>query len=246
VVDLSSQVVNAGPSQDVVDNPTNGLVTPYLIVDHNELSCFVKNLVKRHFNVVDPDGLVFSSPVISFRRAPNLRNMLVNIGVGSQASGSAHSLQDSIQNAPIVHTMDWLGQSPCLAPRCLLCKQLPTVSSLSFPEFNFNWELRGNFSCKSMNCVYLAVCGICDLKYVGETLNFRKRMNGHNSQQNTLPASSFYKHRESTGHVFRDFKLYILRANLRDKDDLRNWEAFFIDRLHTLTPLGLNVIESSI
>jgi hypothetical protein len=71
-------------------------------------------------------------------------------------------------------------------------------------------------------------------------VDFRSRMNNHNSQQFSSPACAFFRHRVSSGHLFRDFDLFILRANLRDKDELRRWERFFIHRLHSLFPNGLN------
>jgi hypothetical protein len=46
-----------------------------------------------------------------------------------------------------------------------------------------------------------------------------------------------------TGHSFRDLSLYILRANLLNKDDMRNWERFFMDRLGSLWPFGLNTLD---
>jgi hypothetical protein len=226
------------------------LVTPFLIVDHNQLSQTVKHIVHKHFNVVDPEKKIFNSPIISYRRAPNLNNSLVNIRrnndttfnpcsgsvsvrttlpSSSSSSSSSVTVSSSVSSlsASTSCSLPSVGQLPCAGKRCLLCAQLQPTVSLSFPQFNFSWNLRGPFDCNSTNCVYLAVCSLCDLKYVGETVNFRDRMNGHSSQQYSLPRSSFYKHREDTGHNFRNFKLYILRSNLTNKDDLRNWEAFF-------------------
>jgi hypothetical protein len=220
----SSSLASTGSTDTDALNPT--LVTPYLVIDFNQVSDTVKQIVHRHFSVVDPDNKVFTKPIISYRRSANLQNSLVNVK----------------RNVGV--TLTTSGQLPCSGSRCLLCLQFPSTSNLSFPELNFSWSIRGPADCNSRNCVYLAVCGLCNMKYVGETLNFRLRMNLHNSQQHSTPSCSFFKHRMATGHVFRDFKLYVLRSNLVDKEDMRSWEAFFIDRLHTMHPLGLNYLEN--
>jgi hypothetical protein len=136
------------------------------------------------------------------------------------------------------------GSFPCQGRTdCLLCEQLFPIRQikLNINRGFFTWDIRGDFNCNSINCVYLAICNICDMRYVGETFNFRDRMNNHASQQFSNPSSSFYKHRMLTNHNFRDFRLIILMGNLsRDKTILRNWESFFIDRLETLHPVGLN------
>jgi hypothetical protein len=221
----------SGPDMDIdgiLDGGSPQKIKPYLVIDHNQMSNDIKRVVQRHFPVLDPEGSFFSPITISYRRARNLRNLLVNIRTEGNVG---------------LESFD--GQSPCGASRCLLCLQLPCVKSLSFESVNFGWTLRGSFNCNAKNCVYLAICRNCEIKYVGETYNFRSRMNGHSAQQDTLPASAFYKHKLDTGHSFRDFDLYLLRTNLLDKTDMWRWEAFFMYRLNTYWPMGLNFKEGS-
>jgi hypothetical protein len=203
------------------------LVTPYLIVDYNQFSDVIKKAVAKHFHVVDPIGHIFKHPIISYRRAENLADILVNV-------------KRDMSSAP---TSEVFGQKPCGGPRCRLCVQLPHISIISFPNRTFKWTIKKLVDCNAKNCVYLAVCEKCDVRYVGESFDFRHRMNNHNSQQFTLPSTAFFRHRLGTDHYFRDFKLYILRSNLRDKDEMRRWERFFIHRFRTLDPLGLNRLE---
>jgi hypothetical protein len=207
--------------------PMSELITPYFSTDFSQFSNLIKKVIFKHFHLVDPEGKIFSRPIISYRRAENFSDLLVNIR------------RTEINNMNEEH----IGQKPCMGNRCLLCKQLAIRSVVSLPDSLFTWTIKNSVNCNSTNCVYLAICKKCNIRYVGETLNFRSRMNLHNSQQFTLPASAFFRHRTATGHVFRDFELIILRSNLRDKDDLRRWERFFIDRLHSLIPNGLNKLE---
>jgi hypothetical protein len=108
----------------------------------------------------------------------------------------------------------------------------------------FKWEIRGDFNCNAHNCIYLAICRHCNIRYVGNTFDFRLRMNNHASQQYSNNSCSFFKHRQLTNHNFRDFNLFVVMGNLpRDKIILKDWESFFIDRFDTLHPIGLNFQE---
>jgi hypothetical protein len=227
-----SDVLTDTVVEDVVDltvggvEVSNTLVTPFLTIDYNQFSSTIKSLVLKHFHVVDPGRNIFNLPTISYRRAENFRDKLVSIrrkntGVGGLAG----------------------GQEPCKGARCGLCVQLPSTTNVSFADSSFTWTIRSLVNCNSRNCVYLAVCRLCGLKYVGETVDFRLRMNNHRSQQNWLTASAFYRHRTLTGHCFKDFDLLILRSDLVDKDDMRSWERFFMDRFNTLVPFGLNKLD---
>jgi hypothetical protein len=228
---------DADPNGDSVGGNmknSDNRVTPFLVIDFNMFSGAIKNIISKHFHVVDPEREIFNSPTISYRRADNLRDLLVNNGSNDTSV---------VASSTGVINSDEIGQKACMGSRCLLCKQLPSISNVSFPDIKFNWIIKANVNCNSRNCVYLAVCRRCNIRYVGESYDFRLRMNNHNSQQNTLPASAFYRHKNDTGHCFRDFDLVILRSNLKDKDDMRNWERFFMDRFRTLVPLGLNKLE---
>ena len=75
---------------------------------------------------------------------------------------------------------------------------------------------------------------------MGETDNFRERMNNHSSQCYTgVPAGTpFFIHREDTNHDFRDFHLYILKAGFPSRE--KRLESFMITKFDTMHPKGLN------
>jgi hypothetical protein len=209
------------------------LIIPTLVVDFHPKPLHINHVINKHFHLIDPDGLIFNKPRFAYRRPPNLGNLLKKDATKTQ------NIDSSIDN--------FCGSVPCNGRSdCLLCSQIIPTKKLDLQLAGgvFTWNIKGNFNCNAKNCVYLAICGKCNLKYVGETFNFRDRMNNHSSQQFSNVSSSFFKHRETSNHNFRDFHLYILMGNLpRDKTILRHWESFFIDRLNTLFPNGLNYLE---
>jgi hypothetical protein len=125
----SNSTVMETPSLDLTHSNSNiNLTTPYLVVDFNQVSSSIKYIVQKHFRVVDPDGRVFANPIVSTRRAPNLRDNLVNVRrVGVDTANTSLS--------PVSSNVSTQGQLPCNNKRCLLCLQLPPTSTISFPEF---------------------------------------------------------------------------------------------------------------
>jgi hypothetical protein len=74
---------------------------------------------------------------------------------------------------------------------------------------------------------------------VGETTNFRKRMNGHRSDCFKKPETATYIHREKSGHTFDDFAIVILKGDFKSEDERKKFERFAIDRFNTFAG-GLN------
>ena len=66
----------------------------------------------------------------------------------------------------------------CGNRRCNLCEILITGN-----EFNYNgkiYKVKRNMNyCNAKNCVYVIICEGCKQIYIGETNNFRLRMNVH-------------------------------------------------------------------
>lgn len=121
----------------------------------------------------------------------------------------------------------------CKDKRCLTC---PIAASEQInPEANMIF-------CKNSNCIYCIQCLKCNLYYVGQTGNpMNIRINGHRSAIKNYKGSEKidieYEHFQS--HCFNNIKLYILDfvANLNDRLNLEN---YYIAKLHSLYPYGLN------
>ena len=67
---------------------------------------------------------------------------------------------------------------------CIYCKgnYLETCSFFKFgKKCKFKWTYRRNFTCNSLNVIYIVKCNYCDGFYIGETTNFKKRIRKHKS-----------------------------------------------------------------
>ena len=56
------------------------------------------------------------------------------------------------------------------------------------PAGKLLFTIQYNFTCKSKNILYYMVCTICGKDYVGQTKDFRKRMNNHNTDIKGKPS----------------------------------------------------------
>lgn len=100
----------------------------------------------------------------------------------------------------------------------------------------------GDFSCKSMNIIYLITCSDCGIQYVGQTIQaLHVRLNAHRSCVNGNTNTYLYKHYNSTnGHKFENATIQIIDCHTVDSNSLDSLENYWIATLCTAYPLGLN------
>ena len=61
----------------------------------------------------------------------------------------------------------------CKDKRCKLCPAIDSVGPFTSSQYN-------SYICKLNNCVYMIRCGICNIKYIGQTSNpLNLRINNH-------------------------------------------------------------------
>jgi predicted GIY-YIG superfamily endonuclease len=94
---------------------------------------------------------------------------------------------------------------------------------------NFEIGIEGNYNCNSKNVVYLLECK-CGKQYIGETGDFRKRMNNHRSQCTRNPDTATYAHRLDTNHTFLEYKITIIKGEFKDDNHRKKFEKFAIDK----------------
>ena len=134
--------------------------------------------------------------------------------------------------------------------KCILCKdQLNTstifTSSVTNERFLFNGGT-AEFACKTKGVVYLITCELCKIQYVGETkVPLASRFYGHRGaikrgQVNTV----LYQHFLDNRHSYHHCKVQIIYVYNKDDDGakqtLLNVEEFYMRKLGTLYPFGLN------
>ena len=112
-------------------------------------------------------------------------------------------------------------------------------------------------TCKSFNLIYCFQCKICDILYVGKTVDaLHERANGHRSKfygamkysadnvdfsddEQILGIHLVHHHGLKRRRDFNEnYRLFILGYS--NPRSIRKSEQFWINKLKTLTPFGLN------
>ena len=128
----------------------------------------MKTIFKKRLQGVQTDRLKKDFDNVFTKRQPmNLKRLLT-----SSVFSSTPIVEDS---AKIKH---------CTDKRCQLCTEdyLNFLADKIFsPAGRLLFTIKYNFTCKSKNILYYMVCAICGEDYVGQTRDFRKRMNNHKS-----------------------------------------------------------------
>ena len=174
------------------------------------------------------------------RRAPNLKDILFK-----RKSISLYSPCDA-------------GTVPCNATGCMTCS---LVSNTVFLHNKGKKIITSGGDCKSWNLIYCFQCKICNILYVGKTTDpLHTRVNGHRSKfyyvlkHSANPADFFDDEQILGAHIVHDhgllektdfdnnYTLYILGYS--NPASIRRSEQFWIDKLKTRTPFGLNQNDS--
>ena len=118
-------------------------------------------------------------------------------------------------------------------------KQVQKIVSTSTGR---TYKIPKKVTCTSWNLIYCLECSDCGIQYVGQTKNkFLTRFNQHRNdikhKRDTSVSRHFNKHTNL-------MKLYVLQLiNLDDQKSRDTNEDYWISRLNTLSPLGLNLLD---
>lgn len=92
-----------------------------------------------------------------------------------------------------------------------------------------------------MGCIYVIRNKINNMKYVGKTKNFKRRMKEYKYKSNVLDKHTNYKiMQEINKYGFNNFEMFIIEDNIQD-EMLNEREIFWIEYLQTRNPsIGYN------
>ena len=228
---------------DQESRPRNDDSRPFLVLSfHPAISKKIYDIVRETHPILIAEAeheRVFSDlPLVSFRRAKNLKDSLVRAAV------------------PVLHTNP--GCDACHMGRgCKCCDVIEKATSFTSTSTGRTFQIRAeNLNCKSTGIVYLLQCKKCRIQNVGSTMpRFHLRVNTYRDHQklycrrkaaNTLhkkpkvPQNDLHAHFEQDDHNgFSDYS-FILIDQADNEADLRRRESFWQYRLETFTPQGLN------
>ena len=97
--------------------------------------------------------------------------------------------------------------------------------------------------CSEVKCIIYAIeCSKCKIQYVGQTRNkLLNRINAHLSDVRTKKDTPVSRHFNK--YSASDYKLYVLHLCKKSSGERDKWENYWISRLNTLTPKGLNILD---
>ena len=140
------------------------------------------------------------------------------------------------------------GMVKCGGKKCRVCESIVVGNTCRSTVQQRVFCINHHFDCNSQGVIYLITCGKCSKQYVGSTITtFRLRFNNHKSSinrfskgQRGLSGQHLYEHFFEEGHSGP----YVFRAQIIDVADVNKpteRESFWIEKLNTYVPLGLNL-----
>ena len=144
------------------------------------------------------------------------------------------------------------GSFKCSKYSCLTCRDMEECQNFTSSNTDITYSINSHMSCFSENLIYLYTCKFCQVQYVGETgKTLRDRHNRHRSAVRCLNDSETLFGHLMKYHSDEEICIsqYILTPieqlkdqglnNLNKLERLKR-ESFWIDKLQTMEPNGLN------
>ena len=140
-------------------------------------------------------------------------------------------------------------KSKCKKLFCDKCAKIDTTGEITCNVTGKKFVTKTNVTCESSNVIYCLECKRCNLQYVGKTENpIKERLGSHLSAiKRNVGETDVPWHFNQKGHEkMSDVKLYIVEfVGRHPKSDegrrlLGLVEFFWIEKLHTHTPHGMN------
>ena len=199
-----------------------------VVINYNPAlpNTFIRQIFEKKKPILyrNPDtmGLANLSFLTTFRRAPNLRNLLVKSDISPRQYNK--------------------GSRPC-GKSCYLCKMMNTATSITSTSNRYKIEIKKEITCNTRNVIYLIECKKCKKQYVGQTGNsLKERFRGHLQDINTAnkfkPVS---KHFTSEGHSKNDVIITGVTTTVDNVNVRLRTEEAIIYKLATAEPWGLNI-----
>ena len=208
-----------------------GTILPFVLTYHPDLPK-VRDIVDKNWSIIESSDelkdIYQRKPVMAFRRPKSLRDFLVRARLKPNSD-------DDNQNGEC---------RPCGRKRCQCCKMITSAGTVKSSS-GATVRLRQNTDCTTENVVYLISCSSCNKQYVGETKgSLNKRMNGHRDdwRHRRFERSPTAEHFHSADHDFlSNASVTCLEHNKEWSDSTRKHrESYWIRRLNTLCPFGIN------
>lgn len=203
------------------------------VVTHNPANPPLRTWLRELHEVMARDsdrmrGAVPEPPVVGERNCRSLKTLLMPTCLPEKKDGRPP------------------GVYKCEATRCTMCsKHLVQGTSLSSHQTGEVFQHRTALSCTTANVIYVLWCDLCmNTQYVGETMTpLKKRFYQHYQDIRTNKGTMVTRHFNLPGHSMDNMRVMPLeKVYCAPEDHCRRLqrEAFWMSKLRTTYPLGLN------
>ena len=173
------------------------------------------------------------TPVLAYRRSPNLRDLLVRAKLKNPANPATNQPHGTFRRNS--------------KHGCLTCPYIEDGrTTYTFSNTGEVREIKQHINCKSTNLTYMIECQKCKKQYIGETKRtLRERFTEHrqatNNPSHANATAAVPTHFNLPDHSIKDMKLIPLELQPKNNASRRKArEAYFIEKGQTLTPHGIN------
>ena len=161
---------------------------------------------------------------------------------------SALSLTNCQRNSMIT------GCQPCRSKQCRMCFYTRSTAIVTSNLHNHTFPVTQNTRCSTRNCIYTIHCTLCThipTIYMGKTKNcIRSRFSQHKHNITTHNKETVVsKHFNQTNQNLSMLRISVFQfftenpKNSRKTDFMsKKYELLWINKLHTYTPIGLNIV----
>lgn len=161
---------------------------------------------------------------------------------------TGRSVKNLLVRAKIQPLVRETGCRKCRKARCLTCRNMRDTDTFACRVDGKQYTVNHRLDCDTKCVVYLLTCKTCGLQYVGQTTDkFRLRWNNYKAcQKKAIRNEShtqvfFHQHFLEANHngLVNDCEITLIDKTDPAEPTIR--EAYWIERLKTIYPLGLNI-----
>ena len=213
---------------------TKGRGIPLIVTYHPFLSNF-GNILRKYGYLLQQDSDVKKAfkhlPFVTFRTGYSFKNHLVRAKV-------------PVDNREV-------GSKRCGKRACKVCNNVTETDTFQSSVTKESYKINFKLDCDDKCLVYLLTCNVCHLQYVGQTTDrFRMRWNNYKCcnrkalNGELVPQIDFHRHYFQSGHKNLPNDCSIILIDKTDPKKPCERETFWIHKLKTMVPFGLNTVES--
>jgi hypothetical protein len=212
-----------------------------LTLEYNPANPDILGIINSEWHLLEASSkltrLFPNKPMLAHKRSPNLSDTLV------RATTEYPKVEKLV-------TKFNCNEVSCKRKYCPLCPSKSSQGHIQSMLTKQSYRTVNKVSCETKNVIYCLNCTKCGKQYVGETKrSFRIRINEHlgdiRNHRNYKPVAKHFNSRNHTIHCVQSVILETITQNPElssTTDHRRSREQYWIYRLRSLDPIGLNAM----